>query len=154
MLLNNSFYIKATTCYPQYLYHCFAYAAGYKKPTHSQYPCYTLQFRCKVTSVVKYLHILLASDMKQRYKGCNALCNYVLCILTISLFILCTRFSPTGANQKIDRLKKITKHHHFLQIFLCIYNAKQKHLGCKKLRGQSEAAIKWLYMRPKCVISG
>ena len=26
--------------------------------------------------------------------------------------------------------------------------AKQKHLGCKKLRGQSEAAIKWLYMQP------
>ena len=61
--------------------------------------------------------------MKQRYKGCSALCNYVLCILTISLFILCTRFSPTGANQKIDRLKKITKDHHFLQILLCIYNS-------------------------------
>ena len=27
-------------------------------------------------------------------------------------------------------------------------------LGAKKLQGQSEAAIKWLYMRPKCVISG
>ena len=27
-------------------------------------------------------------------------------------------------------------------------------LGAKKLRGQSEAAIKWFYMRPKCVISG
>ena len=43
--------------------------------------------------------------------------------------------------------------------------AKQKHLGsifmlnkntlgAKKPRGQSEAAIKWLYMLPKCVISG
>ena len=28
----------------------------------------------------------------------------------------------------------------------CNVHAKQKHLGCKKLRGQSEAAIKWLYM--------
>ena len=27
-------------------------------------------------------------------------------------------------------------------------------LGVKKLRGQSEAAVKWLYMRPKSLISG
>ena len=33
-------------------------------------------------------------------------------------------------------------------------NTKQKHLGCKKLQGQSEAAIKWLYMQPKYLISG
>ena len=28
------------------------------------------------------------------------------------------------------------------------FYAKQKHFGCKKLQGQSEAAIKWLYMQP------
>ena len=26
--------------------------------------------------------------------------------------------------------------------YICSYNAKQKHLGCKKVRGQSEAACK------------
>ena len=36
------------------------------------------------------------------------------------------------------------------------FNAKQKHIGCKKLWDQSEAGIKWLYtyMQTKCVIFG
>ena len=31
--------------------------------------------------------------------------------------------------------------------------AKQKHLGCKKRWGQSEAAVIWLYMQLKALIS-
>ena len=39
------------------------------------------------------------------------------------VYIMYKFLSYTGANQKIDRLKKITKDHHFLQILLCIYNS-------------------------------
>ena len=53
----------------------------------------------------------------------QCLCNYVICIFDHKLvyIILCTKFFLTGANEKIDKLKKITKDHHFYKYFLCIY---------------------------------